>query len=253
MLDLCRIFHYAWFRWYDSAWFLPFQKVTSHGFHHDLRPGGRLPRKSITECFRAGPRDKSRSSSRKSAAGTVPTEIGSSAGHSFGKPQRDCVSETSLLSQLTRPRKLESRSVSTTHESLMTSKRDRGESVGQSMRDRENLHKNSGEREAESSILGENEAQKNYQRLKLMWKLEGGSKEVQKLLYMNPTENLKLKDYSFFRWIYGTMLKAKELVCVENWKWGTSSSKKVAQKIAKKLKNCEGIAVKRVTELDKQN
>ena len=55
MLDLCRIFHYAWFRWHDSAWFRPFQKVTSHGFHHDLRPGGRLPRKSITECFRAGP------------------------------------------------------------------------------------------------------------------------------------------------------------------------------------------------------
>ena len=25
------------------------------GFHHDLRPGGRLPRKCITECFRAGP------------------------------------------------------------------------------------------------------------------------------------------------------------------------------------------------------
>ena len=87
------------------------------------------------------PHEKSRSSSRKSAAGTVLTVFGSSAGHSFGKPQRDCVSETSLLSQLTRPRKLESRSVSTIDESLMTSKRDRGESVGQSMRDRENLHK----------------------------------------------------------------------------------------------------------------
>ena len=46
------------------------------------------------------PHEKSRSSSRKSAAGTVPTVFGSSAGHSFGKPQRDCVSETSLLSQL---------------------------------------------------------------------------------------------------------------------------------------------------------
>ena len=197
------------------------------------------------------PHEKSRSSSRKSAADTVPTVFASSAGHSFGKPQRDCVSETSLLSQLTRPRKLESRSVSTIDESLMTDKRDRGESIGQSMRDRENLHKIL-ERKAESSIQGENEAQKNCQRLKLMWKLEGGSREVQKLLYMNPIENLKLKDYSFFRRIHGTMLKAKELVCVENWKWGTSSSKKVAQKIARKLKNCEGVAVKRVTELDKQ-
>ena len=49
------------------------------------------------------PHEKSRSSSRKSAAGTVPTVFGSSAGHSFGKPQRDCVSETSLLSQLAGP------------------------------------------------------------------------------------------------------------------------------------------------------
>ena len=108
-------------------------------------------------------------------------------------------------------------SVSTTDEPLMTGQRDRGESVGQSMRDRENLHKIL-ERKAESSIQGENEVQKNYQRLKLMWKLEGGSKEVQKLLYMNPIENLKLKDCSFFRRIYRTMLKEKELVCVENWK-----------------------------------
>ena len=45
-----------------------------------------------------------------------------------------------------------------------------------------------------------------------MWKLEGGSKELQKLLYINPIENLKLKDYSFFRRIFGTMLEAKELV-----------------------------------------
>ena len=163
------------------------------------------------------PHQKSRSSSRKSAAGTEPTVFGSSAGHSFGKPQRDCVSETSLLSQLAGPRELGSGSVSTTDESLMTGKRDRGESIGQSMRDRENLHKIL-ERKAESSIQGENEAQKNCQRLKLMWKLEGGSKEVQKLLYMNPIENLKLRDYSFFRRIHGTMLKAKELVCVENWK-----------------------------------
>ena len=87
------------------------------------------------------PHEKSRSSSRKSAAGTVLTVFGSSAGHSFGKPQRDCVSETSLLSQLAGPGGLGSGSVSTTDEPLMTGKRDRGESIGQSMRDRENLHK----------------------------------------------------------------------------------------------------------------
>ena len=61
---------------------------------------------------------------------------------------------------------------------------------------------------------GRMKLRKINQRLKLMWKLEGRSKEVQKLLYMNPIENLKLKDYSFFRRIYGTMLEAKELVCV---------------------------------------
>ena len=77
----------------------------------------------------------------------------------FGKPQRHCVSETSLLSQLAGPGGLESRYVSTTDEPLMTGKRDRGESIGQSMRDRENLHKIL-ERKAESSIQGENEAQK---------------------------------------------------------------------------------------------
>ena len=150
------------------------------------------------------PHEKSRSSSRKSAAGTVPTVF---------------LRQVCFLNWRGPGRGggLGSGSVSTTDEPLMTGKRDRGESIGQSMRDRENLHKIL-ERKAESSIQGENEAQKNYQRLKLMWKLEGGSKEVQKLLYMNPIENLKLKDYSFFRRIHGTMLKAKELVCVENWK-----------------------------------
>ena len=87
------------------------------------------------------PHEKSRSSSRKSPAGTVPTVFGSSAGPSFGKQQRDCVSETSLLSQLAGPGELGSGSVSTTDEALMTGKRDWGESVGQSMRDRENLLK----------------------------------------------------------------------------------------------------------------
>ena len=180
------------------------------------------------------PHEKSRSSSRKSAAGPVPTVFGSSVGHSFGKPQRDCVPETSLLSQLTRPRKLESRSVSTIDESLMTGKRDRGESIGQFMRDRENLHKIL-ERKAESAIQGENEAQKNYQRLKLMWKSEGGSKAVQKSPCMRLIEKLKLKDYSFIRRICGvTMLKEKDLVCVENWKRWISSSKKVAQKLRRR-------------------
>ena len=54
---------------------------------------------------------RSQSVCHKSEASTVPTVFGSSAGQSFGKPERDCVSETSLFPQLTRPRKLESSSV----------------------------------------------------------------------------------------------------------------------------------------------
>ena len=48
-----------------------------------------------------------------------------------------------------------------------------------------------------------------------MWKLEGGSKEVQKLLYMNPIENLKLKDYSFFRRIWDNAQSERISLCGE--------------------------------------
>ena len=72
-----------------------------------------------------------------------------------------------------------------------------------------------------------------------MWKVEE-SKEVQKLPWMNLIENLNLKGYSFSKRMYGpTMLTDKKLCCVENWKWGIAFSKKVAQKIAEKSKNCE--------------
>ena len=57
----------------------------------------------------------------------------------------------------------------------------------------------------------------NYQRLKLMWKLEDGNKEVQKSTQMNPVENLNLKGCSFSKPIYGaTTLKGTELICVED-------------------------------------
>ena len=44
------------------------------------------------------------------------------------------------------------------------------------------------------------------------------------------------------------MLADKELLCAENWKGGTSSSKKAAQCIAKKLQNYEIVPMKNVTE-----
>ena len=131
----------AWFRWYvppDSVRFRrlhPTDSTTIFDQADDFQENASL---SVSEQV---PHEKSRSSSRKSPAGTVLTVFGSSAGHSFGKPQRDCVSETSLLSQLAGPGELGSGSVSTTDESLMTGKRDRGESICQSIRDRENLHK----------------------------------------------------------------------------------------------------------------
>ena len=68
--------------------------------------------------------------------------------------------------------------MSTTDESMLKGKRHRGDSISQSTRDRGNLHKTL-ERKTESAIQGENESLKNYQRLKLMWKLVDGSKEVQ--------------------------------------------------------------------------
>ena len=70
-----------------------FQEKAFFGFSEELAPG------------------RSQSSSRKSVASTVPTVFDSSVGQSSGKPERDCVSETSLSSQRTKCRKLESRSV----------------------------------------------------------------------------------------------------------------------------------------------
>ena len=103
MLDLCRIFITP-----DFVGTIPLDSVRFRRLHptdsttifdqaDDYQENASL---SVSEQV---PHEKSRSSSRKSAAGTVPTVFGSSAGHSFGKPQRDCVSETSLLSQLAGP------------------------------------------------------------------------------------------------------------------------------------------------------
>ena len=86
-----------------------------------------------------------------------------------------------------------------------------------------------------------------------MWKSESGSREIQKLPYKNLIENFSFRDYSFIRQTYGlTMFIEKELHCVEHWKRRRSSSKKVAQSIAKKLQNYEVLALKKVTELNRQ-
>ena len=67
-----------------------------------------------------------------------------------------------------------------------------------------------------------------------------------KIFWVNP------KGLSFNKRISGQrMLTGKELICVVSWKWGISSSKKYAQKITEKSKNCEVVVVK--IKLDGQN
>ena len=56
---------------------------------------------------------------------------------------------------------------------MLKGERDRDESVGQTMREREN-HFKILERKAESAIRGDNEAQRKKKKLKLLWKLEDG-------------------------------------------------------------------------------
>ena len=67
------------------------------------------------------PHQKSRSSSRKSAASTVPTMFGSNR-KSFWQRERDNVSKTSVFSHSIRSRKLESRYVTVINESLIGKK-----------------------------------------------------------------------------------------------------------------------------------
>ena len=66
-----------------------------------------------------------------------------------------------------------------------------------------------------------------------------------------PIENSNPRDWSFIKQINGQIrLKEKIWIYVENWKWETDSSKKVAQEIAEKLKSHEGSVEKKQTEPD---
>ena len=80
------------------------------------------------------------------------------------------------------------------------------------------------------------ELRKDYVRLRQKWTWEIENEEM--LIYpsMKPIENSNLKDWSCIRRINGQIrLREKRLIYVENWKWETESSKKVAQK------NCQEI------------
>ena len=68
-------------------------------------------------------RGRSESRSTKSLAGTIPTVLGSSMGGSFGRPEHDRISETSLFSHSRRPKKLASSSASTIDDLMLKEKR----------------------------------------------------------------------------------------------------------------------------------
>ena len=68
-------------------------------------------------------RGRSESRSHKSLAGTIPTVFGSSMGGSFGRPEHDRISETSLSSHSRRPKKLASCSASTIDDLMLKKKR----------------------------------------------------------------------------------------------------------------------------------
>ena len=106
---------------------------------------------------------------------------------------------------------------------MLKGKRDRDESVSQILRDRANLHRIL-ERTAESATRGENEAQRKLSEMEAEVEIrrwEERSSEVASSWIL--FENSNLKDSSFIKRIYGrTLLTEKELVCVENGKWGNT-------------------------------
>ena len=78
---------------------------------------------------------------------------------SFGRPEHNLVSETSVFSYSRRPEKLASSAASILDNLMMKEKRDRDESINQILRDRENLQRIL-EKTADSSIREEDDARK---------------------------------------------------------------------------------------------
>ena len=69
--------------------------------------------------------------------------------------------------------------------------------------------------------------------------------------FMKPIENSNVKDWSCTKRINGLIrLKERRLICAENWKRKTDYSERVAQEIAKKLKNYEESVAKKQIEPD---
>ena len=133
-----------------------FRRGTSHGFHRRSSTRRRLPRKCITECF------QSRSRMKNPEAAAASQQLARYwrclvlvQATALEKPTaRLCFWDKFAFLNWRGPGGAGSQDLCPQKMNrLMTGKRDRGESIGQSMRDRENLHKIL-ERKAESSIQG---------------------------------------------------------------------------------------------------
>ena len=151
-------------------------------------------------------REKSRSGSRKSATSTVST-VFRYHGNSLWQHEKDNISETSGFSHSLRRNTL-----------IFVSKEKRSEWKRQSIHERSRkIFKKFSRKKLKRQFEEKMRLRENHQKLKRMWKLEDGSKEVQKLLQMNLIENSTLKDYSIIKRTYGlTMLTEKRTnVCGE--------------------------------------
>ena len=98
-------------------------------------------------------------------------------------------------------------------------KKDRGQNVVQTLRDRQHLHKIL-ERQAELAARGEKLwLCKGYTKLRQMWRLSFGKREIRTSLFMRSIRSSSPNDYSY--------------------------SEKIEQKIAKQLKNGEEFVSKK--------
>ena len=95
-------------------------------------------------------------------------------------------------------------------------------------------------RKVDLAVREEREAQqKLYQAEAEGWGEKLSQREIMTLLFEISIKNLNLSDFTYIKQIDVQInLKETSLACMEKWEWETNSSKKIKQKIAKKLKNC---------------
>ena len=129
-------------------------------------------------------------------------------------------------------------------------KRDRDQDVVQTFRDRQILHEIL-ERKADLAVRGEKLAQRKIFEAEAEVEARNWEIEIQILLFLRSIRSSN--DSSYNMRINGLIrLKETKKACMDYKKWGVSSSEKIMQEIAKKLKNWEEFVVKKQIEQDKQ-